>query len=292
MFFSCNKQFNSLCTFSQKIGNAAIDEESDDRGMVDYAWDHAVISDELYASITNNCRFDAGQSSDFSSSSPNPTAAACDSAMSEFYEAFNDIDIYSLYTPFCTASSSSSAARQARPLHRRSPSSNNGNRPLRPRYNAYDPCLDNYVSDYLNRRDVQDALHANTTGSIPYGWSACSDPLFQHWQDSNASTLPVIKKMVDAGLRVWVYSGDTDARVPVTSTRHALRKLGLATKKQWREWFTSDQVGGYTVDYDGLTFVTIRGAGHMVPTVTPVQASQLFAHFLAGTEMPPKPIVS
>jgi serine carboxypeptidase-like clade 2 len=46
------------------------------------------------------------------------------------------------------------------------------------------------------------------------------------------------------------------------------------------------------VDYDGLTFVTIRGAGHMVPTVAPVQASQLFAHFLAGEEMPLKPIVA
>uniref|UniRef100_A0ACD6AGV5 Uncharacterized protein n=1 Tax=Avena sativa TaxID=4498 RepID=A0ACD6AGV5_AVESA len=279
------------------IGNAAIDEASDDRGMVDYAWDHAVISDELYANITANCRFDAGQSSDFSSSAPNPDADACNNAMNSFYDAFNHIDIYSLYTPYCTDTTTSSSsggvatARQARPLHRRSPDGDSS-RPLRPRYNAYDPCLDNYVSDYLNRRDVQDALHANVTGSIPYGWSACSDPLFQNWQDSPASTLPVIKKMVDEGLRVWVYSGDTDARVPVTSTRHGLRKLGLATKKQWREWFTSDQVGGYTVDYHGLTFVTIRGAGHMVPTVTPVQASQLFAHFLAGKELPPKPIVA
>jgi serine carboxypeptidase-like clade 2 len=269
--------------------------------MVDYAWDHAVISDELYAAITNSCRFDAGSSSDFSSSAPrplNPDTVNCDSAMSAFYDAFNHIDIYSLYTPYCTETSSSGAApmaRQARPLHRRSSpngADNINSRPLRPRYNAYDPCLDHHVSAYLNRRDVQDALHANATGGIPYPWSACSDPLFQHWQDSAASTLPVIKKMVDAGLRVWVYSGDTDARVPVTSTRHALRKLGLATKKEWREWFTSDQVGGYTVDYHGLTFVTIRGAGHMVPTVTPVQASQLFAHFLAGQEMPPKPIVA
>ncbi|VAI78597.1 unnamed protein product [Triticum turgidum subsp. durum] len=87
-------------------------------------------------------------------------------------------------------------------------------------------------------------------------------------------------------------SGDTDGRVPVSSTRHALRKLGLRTLKQWRAWFTSDQVGGFQVDYDGLTFVTVRGAGHMVPTVTPVQASQLFAHFLAAKELPPKPIVA
>ncbi|VAI78598.1 serine carboxypeptidase-like 34 [Triticum dicoccoides] len=271
------------------IGNAAIDEASDDRGMLDYAWDHAVISDELYDDINKHCRFDqAGNSSDFSSTGHNPASnPACDRALNGFYGAFDHIDLYSLYTPACTANPAGTAGQLPRRLHR----SDNG-RPLRPRYNSYDPCLDNYAAAYLNRRDVQHALHANATGSIPYAWSACSDPLFQHWQDSPASTLPVIKRMVDAGLRVWVYSGDTDGRVPVSSTRHALRKLGLRTLKQWRAWFTSDQVGGFQVDYDGLTFVTVRGAGHMVPTVTPVQASQLFAHFLAAKELPPKPIVA
>jgi serine carboxypeptidase-like clade II len=81
-------------------------------------------------------------------------------------------------------------------------------------------------------------------------------------------------------------SGDTDDRVPVTSTRYALQKMNLPTVKAWREWFTSDQVGGYTVVYDGLTFVTVRGAGHMVPMITPVQASQLFSHFLHGQDLP------
>lgn len=103
--------------------------------------------------------------------------------------------------------------------------------------------------------------------------------------------MPAIKKAVEAGLRVWVYSGDTDGVVPVTGTRRALTKLGLKTVEEWREWFTSDQVGGYTLGYEGLTFVTVRGAGHMVPTLKPVQASQLFEHFLAGKDLPPKPVV-
>jgi serine carboxypeptidase-like clade 2 len=102
----------------------------------------------------------------------------------------------------------------------------------------------------------------------------------------------LIKKLAESGLRVWVFSGDTDDRVPVTSTRYALQKLSLATVKEWREWFTSDQVGGYTAVYDGLTLVTIRGAGHMVPMIKPVQASQLFAHFVAGEELPDKPVVA
>lgn len=140
-----------------------------------------------------------------------------------------------------------------------------------PYFDTYDPCGDYHVVDYLNRRDVQDALHANVSGSIPSTWQPCSDAL-TNWTDQPASTLPEIAGLVGkAGIRVWVLSGDTDDRVPVTSTRYALRKLGLKTVKPWKEWFTSDQVGGYTVvDDGGLTFVTVRGAGHMVPMITPV----------------------
>jgi hypothetical protein len=49
------------------------------------------------------------------------------------------------------------------------------------------------------------------------------------------------------------------------------------------------QVGGWTVAYDGLTFVTVRGAGHMVPTSQPEQALELFKHFLANQNLPSKP---
>ncbi|KAL6603362.1 hypothetical protein ACP70R_043723 [Stipagrostis hirtigluma subsp. patula] len=263
------------------IGNAAIDSSSDDRGLAEYAWDHAVISDELYAAIKKECSF-----SDDGDESPQ-----CSAAWDKFFTALRDIDLYSLYTPACTdamANSSSGAGRRD-DLLRRHPGLRRVHRG-RP-YNTYDPCADYHVVDYLNRADVQRALHANVSGGIPYRWQPCSDVL-GNWTDSPASTLPVIRGLVGAGLRVWVFSGDTDDRVPVTSTRYALRKLGLATVKPWREWFTSDQVGGYTVLYDGLTFVTVRGAGHMVPMITPVQASQLFAHFLDGKELPAAPVTN
>lgn len=298
------------------IGNAAIDSSSDDRGLAEYAWDHAVISDEVYGAIKKECTFsDDGDESD-----------KCGQAWNDFFNVMRDIDLYSLYTPACTDamanasrsnSSSSSAARRRSwnladtPLAVRSTTILSDPWPTSTYkelmtgilctymymqkvhrgmpYNTYDPCVDNHVFDYLNRADVQKALHANVTG-IPYSWEPCSDAL-SNWTDSPASTLPAIKQLVDARLRVWVLSGDTDDRVPVTSTRYSLRKLELATAKEWREWFTTDQVGGYTLVYDGLTLVTVRGAGHMVPMITPVQASQVFAHFLHGSEMPAKPVV-
>jgi serine carboxypeptidase-like clade 2 len=49
------------------------------------------------------------------------------------------------------------------------------------------------------------------------------------------------------------------------------------------------QVGGWTVVYEGLTFVTVRGAGHTVPTSQPKLALELFMSFLANQNLPSKP---
>ncbi|KAL2514582.1 Serine carboxypeptidase-like 40 [Forsythia ovata] len=81
--------------------------------------------------------------------------------------------------------------------------------------------------------------------------------------------------------------GDTDGRVPVTSTKYSINKMKLAVKTKWHPWFLSGEVGGYTQVYEGnLTFATVRGAGHQVPSYQPVRALSLIMHFLGGTELP------
>jgi hypothetical protein len=37
-------------------------------------------------------------------------------------------------------------------------------------------------------------------------------------------------------------SGDTDGRIPVTSTRLTLNKLGLKTVQEWTPWYDHQQV--------------------------------------------------
>ena len=49
------------------------------------------------------------------------------------------------------------------------------------------------------------------------------------------------------------------------------------------------QVGGRAVVYSGLTFVTIRGAGHQVPLLQPGRFLQLLKAFIAGTPLPESP---
>ena len=84
-----------------------------------------------------------------------------------------------------------------------------------------------------------------------------------------------------------VCSGDADGRVPVTSTRYSIEKMRLKVKKEWRAWFVKSQVAGWTEEYEGgLTFATIRGAGHQVPVFAPEQALSLFTHFLSSQTLP------
>lgn len=65
------------------------------------------------------------------------------------------------------------------------------------------------------------------------------------------------------------------ALLQVTGTRRWLRKLGLPVKLQWRPWKSATgQVGGYYEVYDGLTFATIRDAGHMVQNLNPIPNGQ------------------
>ncbi|KAG1658633.1 hypothetical protein FOA52_007567 [Chlamydomonas sp. UWO 241] len=153
---------------------------------------------------------------------------------------------------------------------------------------SYDPCVDNEVEAYLNLPDVQKALHVNQTVIMPWRWTDCSDEVDYDYDDMWNSQVPLYEELIrGGGLRITIFSGDVDGMVPLAGTRRWTAGLGLKTVRSWRPWFTDgEQVAGHYVAYDGLTFVTVRGAGHMVPYTQPERASHLLAAFLAG--LPPR----
>ncbi|KAL5721525.1 Serine carboxypeptidase-like 35 [Ranunculus cassubicifolius] len=256
------------------IGNAVINDDTDELGYIEYAWSHAIISDQIYHGIISNCGFEK-QNQTHSSD--------CNLSIEEFYRAYQDIDMYGIYSPVCVQSTNTTVTRPKllssawtftkHDLWHTLPS-------------GYDPCTDDYTLKYFNRKDVQKALHANVT-KLNYPYTSCSSQILS-WSDSPASTLPQIQKILDAGLRVWVYSGDTDGRVPITSTKYSINEMKAKVKDEWRSWFHRQQVAGWVTTYkNGLTLATVRGAGHQVPTFAPAQSLTLFSHFLSGTPLPP-----
>lgn len=245
------------------VGNAVTDNKYDNLGTVDFWWSHAIISDSLHSQIRRHCDFSVAE-----------TSTTCSSLMNSVSQQTGHIDPYNIYMPSCS-----------NPLGR------NRHHLLFKRAlfkglpEGYDPCIENNAEVYFNRADVQRAFHANTT-HIAYPWTACSSTLLRNWQDSALSVLPIYKELIGTGLRIWIFSGDVDSVVPVTATRYSLARLQLKVKTQWYPWYHNEQVGGWTEIYEGLTFATVRGAGHEVPLFQPERALTLISAFLAGQPLP------
>ncbi|KAJ9558222.1 hypothetical protein OSB04_012836 [Centaurea solstitialis] len=264
------------------IGNAVINDETDTIGMYDYFGSHALISDETAYDIRKYCNF-----------SPDAITQPdrCIDATNDADYNIEVLDIYNIYAPLCF----------------------NGNLTIKPKKTSWqniDPCSDYYTYAYMNRRDVQDALHANVT-KLDHDWEPCSE-ILKGWQDSAATVIPLLKEFMKYKLRVWIFrhlwalvdidvemnsmgniayelfvllncSGDTDARVPVTSTKYSISSMKLPIKTKWHPWIHQGEAGGFAQVYKGdLTLATVRGAGHQVPSYQPKRALALIKHFLSG----------
>ncbi|XP_010549997.1 PREDICTED: serine carboxypeptidase-like 25 [Tarenaya hassleriana] len=253
------------------VGNAVTDNYYDNLGTVNYWWSHAMISDRTYHQLMSTCDF-----------SRQKEANECETLYSYAMEQeFGNIDQYNIYAPPCNKSDDGSPSGHGRRSMRLPHLPHSVMKKLA----GYDPCTERYAEIYYNRPDVQRALHANIT-KIPYKWTACREGLNRNWNDTDTSVLPVYRELITAGLRIWVFSGDVDSVVPVTATRYSLARLKLNTKIPWYPWYVKDQVGGWTEVYEGLTFATVRGAGHEVPLFKPRPALQLFKFFLRGVPLP------
>nr|GMC84456.1 serine carboxypeptidase-like 40 [Ipomoea batatas] len=225
--------------------------------MYQYFASHALISDETLGQILKYCSFSEGSDDDKQSTK-------CGAAMEIVGHNTGVIDIFNIYAPWCKDTNLTA-------------------KPNKPSL-VIDPCSDYYVYAYLNRPDVQKALHANVT-KMQYDWEPCSDVL-RDWVDSAFTVIPLIDDLMSNGIRVWIFSGDIDGRVPVTSTKNSLKKMKVTPKSEWHPWFLDGEVGGYAQKFErNLTFATVRGAGHQVPSYQPARALSLLLHFVAGTDL-------
>ena len=65
-----------------------------------------------------------------------------------------------------------------------------------------------------------------------------------------------------------------------------LKQLSCWYSNIFKVHSVSVQVGGWSEVYEGLTFASVRGAGHEVPLFQPRRAFRMFQSFLAGEPLP------
>jgi len=225
------------------LANAVGDNVLND--PVAFLYGHGIISPQQYQAIVAACP------------DPNNPSNQCNNLVQQAYNQLNNIDMYDIYSD-C--------------FHQRTSKTGSP------------PCIDSdYARQYLNRADVQTALHVKTTK-----WEICNFDINSGYDRTSKSMVPIYKYLLANKARVLIYSGDTDFAVPFTGSAFWTSNMGLTvTGTAWRPWNFKDtegtQVAGFVTDYaEGLTFATVKGAGHMVPQFKPIPALFMFQKFLAG----------
>uniref|UniRef100_A0A453BVX8 Carboxypeptidase n=1 Tax=Aegilops tauschii subsp. strangulata TaxID=200361 RepID=A0A453BVX8_AEGTS len=252
------------------LGNPVLEFSTDFNSRAEFFWSHGLISDSTYNIFTTVCNYSRYVSEYYHGS----ISSVCDRVMSQVTkETSRFVDKYDVTLDVCI----SSVLMQSQVL---TPSPNSTEQLNR----ALDVCVEDETMNYLNRKDVQKAMHAQLNG-VPK-WTVCSSVLEYKQLDLQIPTINIVGALVKSGIPVLVYSGDQDSVIPLTGSRtlvHRLAKrLRLNATVPYRVWFQGKQVGGWTQVFgDALSFATIRGASHEAPFSQPERSLVLFRAFLA-----------
>uniref|UniRef100_A0A7N0UAW0 Carboxypeptidase n=1 Tax=Kalanchoe fedtschenkoi TaxID=63787 RepID=A0A7N0UAW0_KALFE len=252
------------------LGNPVLEFATDFNSRAEYFWSHGLISDSTYNMFTRVCNYSRYVSEYYRES----LSTLCSKVMTQVSkETSRFVDKYDVTLDVCI-SSVLSQSKVLTPQH--GPE-------------KVDVCVEDETVTYLNRKDVQAAMHARLVGVRR--WTVCSEILEYEILDLETPSIHIVGKIIQAGIPVLVYSGDQDSVIPLTGSRtlvHSLAKeLGLQTTVPYRVWFEGQQVGGWTQVYgDLLSFATIRGASHEAPFSQPQRSLVLFKAFLKRMPLP------
>merc|ERR1712086_667063 len=158
-------------------------------------------------------------------------------------------------------------------------------RPPHPALGMDVPCIDSVGGTaWLGKANVRAALHIEA--SLP-AWEICSTKI-QYTRDMSYSAPQLYKKMMSK-YRILVYNGDTDMACDYIADSLAMDSIGAPVDKSmdWVPWYIhgdgADQTVGFVTHYEtepGMHFLTVKGAGHMVPQWKPEVAYAMLDRFL------------
>ena len=128
--------------------------------------------------------------------------------------------------------------------------------------------------NFLNNKTIQQKLNVSKK------WSECVRINYP-WGESFWFYDSYMKNLTN--FTTWFFSGTDDMAVDTLGSLRWIEKLNLDIKNEWRQWKLDDgQVAGMIQDYDyGFSFVTVKGAGHMVPQDKRKQAKVMLDSFLS-----------
>ncbi|XP_041638558.1 cathepsin A-like [Cheilinus undulatus] len=142
------------------------------------------------------------------------------------------------------------------------------------------PCINSTAQmTWLRRGDVRKALHIPDT--LP-PWDICSSDVGEQYKNLYGTVKDVYLKLLSMGLRALVYNGDTDMACNFLGDQWFVEDLGLEATTEYQIWKHDAQVAGFYQRFGNITFLTVKGAGHMVPQWAPGPALHMFESFITN----------
>jgi len=144
------------------------------------------------------------------------------------------------------------------------------------------PCVaGDFITDYMNKADVRAALHI--PDKLP-GWQMCNSyDWFQYEMLKIGSQW--IYESLRGKMRMLHFTGDIDGAVPSEGTYAWIQEMNPEVIEDLRPYMFNDHVAGMVAEYDGLTYATVHGAGHMVPEDKPPEAYYLITNWIKGNRL-------
>lgn len=242
------------------VGNACTDWEYDTTpAFMTMVWTHALIGYDYYNKLVNDCNnFNEWNSE------------ACQNDTQEIYEnVIPNINIYDIYRD-CILHPEAVEDTQAKFKFLKDQNPNLGIIP---------PCVGwQGTYEYLRNNTVRAAFNIPTSVQE---WKLCTS--LNYLSDYQHGSYYLYPFLIRSGLKILVYSGDVDGAVPLIGTRNWIQNLNLVVNQGYTSWYVDEQVAGYYIEYDGLTLVTVKGAGHMVPQWKRPEAWHMIYSFINET---------
>ncbi|XP_037605213.1 cathepsin A-like [Sebastes umbrosus] len=260
------------------VGNGLSSFALNDQTLIYFGYYHGLFGEDLWRDLNINC-CDKGSCNFYNSSSETCMTLVNVAFGIVYYSGLNE---YALYLD-CEGGGRSSRGyeRTMSNLFK-----NDRKHPHTHEFSAgvslaeVPPCINSTAQmNWLNRGDVRKALHIPDT--LP-PWDICSDDVGEQYTTLYQTVKEVYLKLLSLGLRALVYNGDTDMACNFLGDQWFVEDLGLKATTKYQIWLHDNQVAGFYQQFGNITFLTVKGAGHMVPQWAPGPALHMFQSFITN----------
>lgn len=255
------------------LGNPLTDYEIDMNSKIKFAYQHALLSKNIYESFMRNCKGEYEY--------PDPKNALCMEDIIIIDECISKIYKAQILEPYCSRLSPKPMEIKWNPISLRGNSVDIRIRKIPELWcREYDYL---YSFSWANDKRVQKTLHIRE-GTIKE-WMRCNHSLSSSYNHNIISVIDYHHNFTNTGLQALIYSGDHDMVISYVGTTTWIESLNLTIASDWQPWFVDGQIAGYTMQYKNkgyrLTYATVKGGGHTAPQYRPKECLAMLDRWLA-----------